>query len=166
MPNKKSYDWWSGMPDIIAFGPFPCWFSIRERYRDLLQASTSIIAMSDSSIHVVSVISEMKRVAETNCHMTASKADTKQSADGEWFSPGSLAKYWVTCRQSIANLAIFSRSSQTSFGLFGTSLAIIGEKEVPPSSVAIPAVSSGISFNAGRRNRRWYNTMAKLWDQC
>jgi hypothetical protein len=36
----------------------------RERYRDLLQASTSIISMAASSEHVVSVLEEMQDMIE------------------------------------------------------------------------------------------------------
>lgn len=55
----------------------------RERYRDLLQASTSIIAMADSSAHVVSLISEVKRVVGTEYHLVANAANARQSGKGK-----------------------------------------------------------------------------------
>lgn len=58
--------------------------TLRERYRDLLHASTSIIAMADSSKRVVGLLAEMElKVNEKNSRVILNEDSSNNKPSGK-----------------------------------------------------------------------------------
>jgi hypothetical protein len=55
----------------------------RERYRDLLQASASIIAMNKSSEHVLEVLEESQDIVDDNSNASRPKRAMQAHKDGK-----------------------------------------------------------------------------------
>lgn len=138
-----------------------------ERYRDLLQASTSIISMAESSKEVLDTVTRMKRTVTSDLKTGKSPSAVRKDNDTEgrlqkfWNSPC----YWLIRRRGIKDLSMSCCTSKAASRCPRTSLATTRKKTMFARCLAFSAHTSRVSVLNERRLRRG-TRLVTAWHYC